>query len=93
MGSKDNVIFQAATVLHGKVSRGSDIARAVEYMREIDEDFDPEHLDSEATEIFLQVYEAFLRGDLETLDKLCGDQALDFFRSHITMYRTKVDFV
>lgn len=90
MGSKDNVMFQAANVVYSKVSRGSDIARAIEYMKEVDEDFDPEHLDSEATEIFIQVYQGFLRGDTNLLDQLCGDQALDFFKSHITMYRTKV---
>lgn len=56
ISSKDNIAIQATVAAYGKVSRGSEIARAIEYMREHDPEFEAEDIEAEATHIFVTSY-------------------------------------
>ncbi|CAD8072647.1 unnamed protein product [Paramecium primaurelia] len=62
------------------VTNESDVARAIRQMRMIDPDFDLYELEKEAKVIFEQIYNLYLLGDLESLQKVCGEAALGYFK-------------
>ena len=49
-------------------------------MKEIDPTFNLWVLEEDAMGIFLNAYNHFLKGDLTTLESLCSDTALGYFR-------------
>lgn len=58
----------------------SEIAKAIRQMRLIDPEFDLFELEKEAKVIFENIYNLYLRGELSTLEKVCGEMALGYFK-------------
>ena len=59
---------------------------AVERMRKVYPEFDLLELEDDAKEIFIRLYEAFLRRDLEYVEKVAQGEALGFFKATITRW-------
>src|SRR3990167_792449 len=71
-------------------------SKAVERMRKVYPEFDLFELEDDTREIFQRLYEAFLRRDLEYVEKVAEDQALGYFKASIIRWeemqvRPKVD--
>ncbi len=50
-------------------------------MREIDPEFDIMTLEDDAKEIFTHLFEAYLRGDIEYIEKVAAGEALGYFQA------------
>lgn len=59
---------------------------AVAKMREIDPEFDIMTLEDDAKEIFTAVFRAFLRGDIEYIEKVATGEALGYFQATLKSY-------
>ncbi|CAD8122867.1 unnamed protein product [Paramecium sonneborni] len=75
-----NNFVQVSLYAAKTVKNESAVARAIRQMRLIDPDFDLYELEKEAKVIFEQIYNLYLVGDLESLQKVCGEAALGYFK-------------
>eukprot|EP00331_Platyophrya_macrostoma_P034874 CAMPEP_0176443002 /NCGR_PEP_ID=MMETSP0127-20121128/22154_1 /TAXON_ID=938130 /ORGANISM="Platyophrya macrostoma, Strain WH" /LENGTH=438 /DNA_ID=CAMNT_0017828129 /DNA_START=53 /DNA_END=1369 /DNA_ORIENTATION=+ len=75
-----NPIVQGSVTLIDKVKSESNTAKAINEMKKIDPTFDIYELERDAAGIFNDIYNAFLEGDLEKIEKQCGDMALGYFK-------------
>eukprot|EP00331_Platyophrya_macrostoma_P031435 CAMPEP_0176448884 /NCGR_PEP_ID=MMETSP0127-20121128/26099_1 /TAXON_ID=938130 /ORGANISM="Platyophrya macrostoma, Strain WH" /LENGTH=333 /DNA_ID=CAMNT_0017836019 /DNA_START=37 /DNA_END=1039 /DNA_ORIENTATION=- len=70
----------SSVALIDKVKSESGTAKAIKEMRKMDPTFDIYELERDARGIFNDIYSAFLQGDLERIEKQCGDMALGYFK-------------
>ncbi|CAD8123696.1 unnamed protein product [Paramecium sonneborni] len=75
-----NNFVQVSLYAAKTVTNESNVARAIKQMRMIDPNFDIYELEKEAKVIFEQIYNLYLVGDLESLQKVCGEAALGYFK-------------
>jgi len=58
-------------------------------MRYYEPNFDIFVFQYEVREIFTRVFNAFLKGDLDYVQKCCGEQALNFFKEKLKLLKDK----
>lgn len=59
-------------------------------MREIDPEFDLFELEKEAKVIFETTFNLYLQGDLKSLQKVCGEMALGYFKVMLKKFEVEV---
>jgi len=79
----NNAVVQGSLHLLDKITSESNTARAIREMRQIDPAFDVFELEEEAKAIFHSAFNAFLMGDLDLIEKICGEMALAYFKALI----------
>lgn len=66
-----------------KVTDESDSAKAIKQMKLFDPNFDIYEFEREAKVIFEETYKSYLLGELNVLEKICGETALAYFRVNL----------
>ena len=78
-----NPFVQSTRAVADTIVGETGLAVAVRDMQRFDSEFDISELPFEGEEIFREFYEAFLVGDLEYLQKFCGEAALAVVKSEL----------
>jgi len=86
--SQNPIVIGSMSLLE-KITSESNTAKAISEMKQIDPDFDVWELEEEAKAIFLFAYNACLMSDLESLEKVCAESALAYFKNLINTRKTQ----
>jgi hypothetical protein len=78
-----NPVVGTARTFSDYVFKETDVSRAISKMKQYDPEFDILDLHYEVEEIFMDLYDNFLVGDLEYLTKFCGEAALAVIKTEL----------
>ena len=78
-----NPVVGTARTFSDYVFKETDVSRAIAKMKMYDPEFDILDLHYEVEEIFMDLYDNFLVGDLEYLTKFCGEAALAVIKTEL----------
>lgn len=81
LAHSQNPAVVASLTVYSKVTTETNTARAIQEMRKFIPHFSVYELEKDARGVFCQIYDAFLEGNLEFIQKTCGESALVYFRT------------
>jgi len=81
LSQSQNPAMIASMTLIGKATSESSTAMAIKEMRKYQKDFDVFNLERDVRGIFVDIFNAYLAGDLSYIEKTCEDAGLAYFKT------------